>query len=314
MDQPKQERVLRIIQLLAGNSSYTFKGLMKELGVSRRTLFRYLATLKEHDYEVELLPGSKYRLPGYKPKQAYDSESILFTHEEAALLSRLIETLDSTNALKPVLQGKLESVFCHSTVAPYIVRPATSKNVEILTAAIAEHLQVYVKSYECCYKGVVKDYVLEPYQMNCNCVDLWAYDIADGRCKLFKVARLGTVMLLRKGWEHEDAHVRKSYDVFHVSGDVPLERVKLKMNLLAKNLLVEEYPLTMDQVYQEDGFWFWEGPVYGEIGAGRFVLGLCDVVELLEDEKLRAWVMKRLRDAPGRLGAQGQVDAVRKKE
>lgn len=297
MDQPKQERTLSLLYLLAGNCCVPLKKMMERLDLSKRSMFRYFATLREHGYDVKLHPGDIYRLDSYEPCQAEDSERILFTHEEAVLLSHLIETLDNTNVLKPTLQGKLASVFYQETVAPYIVHPWNSKNVEVLSAAIRDHLQIYVKGYECSYKGMQKDYVLEPYQLNNNCIDLWAYDVADGHCKLLKVARLGEVTLLQKEWEYEDRHRQKTYDVFHIAGDTPLEHVKLRMELKAKNLLVEEYPLTMDQVYQKDGFWYWEGPIYGVLGAGRFVLGLCDAIELVEGDQLRKWVLDRAIDA-----------------
>lgn len=270
---------------------------MERLDLSRRSLFRYFTTLREHGYDVKLNEDGFYRIPSYVPEQAVDHKSIIFTHEEAVLLGHLIESLDNTNVLKPALQGKLASVFYQETVAPYIVHPWNSKNVEVLTAAISNHLQVFVRGYECSYKGRQKDYTLEPYQLNLNCVDLWAYDVADGRCKLFKVARLNEVMLSRQKWQYEYRHQKKLYDVFHIAGDAPLEHVKLRLSLKAKNLLVEEYPVTMDQVYLADGCWYWEGPIYGVLGAGRFVLGLCDAVELIEGDALRKWVLERAKDA-----------------
>lgn len=297
MDQPKQERTLSLLYLLAGNCCVPLKKMMERLELSRRSMFRYFATLREHGYDVKRHDGDIYRIESYAPNQAMDHENIIFTHEEAVLISQLIENLDNTHVLKPVLQGKLASVFYHKTVAPYIVHPWNSKNVEVLTAAIGEHRQVFVKGYECSYKGRRKDYTLEPYQLNLNCVDLWAYDVADGRCKLFKVARLNEVMLLQKEWAHEDLHQKKTYDVFHIAGDAPLEHVKLRLSLKAKNLLVEEYPMTMNQVYQAEGTWYWEGPIYGVLGAGRFVLGLCDAVELIEGEQLRKWVLERAAEA-----------------
>ena len=309
MDQPKQERMLSLLYLLAGNCCIPFKKMMERLDLSRRSMLRYFATLREHGYDVRINDDGCYRIPSYMPKQAIDQENIIFTHEEAVLISHLIESLDNTNVLKAALQRKLASVFFQETVAPYIVHPWNSMNVEVLTAAITEHQQVFVRGYECSYRGKVKDYTLEPYQLNLNCVDLWAYDVADGRCKLFKVARLNEVMLLNREWKYEDRHQKKVYDVFHIAGDAPLEHVKLRLSLKAKNLLVEEYPMTMDQVYQADGCWYWEGPIYGVLGAGRFVLGLCDAVELLEGEQLRKWVLERAKDAEAKFSIQTPAPA-----
>ena len=266
---------------------------MCRLGLAKRSILRYFATLREYGYDVQLNDDGIYRLQSYVPEQARDEQSILFTHEEAVLLSRLIENLDDTNQLKPSLQGKLASVFYHATVAPYIQRPWNAKNVEVLSVAMTEHKQVYMNGYECSYKGSNKDYVLEPYQMNVNCVDLWGYDVEDGRCKVFKLSRIGEVVLLQQPWQFEERHLKKTYDVFHIAGDEPWEHVRLQMLLKAKNLLVEEYPQTMNEVWFADGFWYWEGDVYGVMGVGRFVLGMADAVDVAQGEKLRAWLAQR---------------------
>ena len=47
MDQPKVERLLRLIQLLSSNVEYSIDDLMERLGMSRRTIYRYLDTFKE---------------------------------------------------------------------------------------------------------------------------------------------------------------------------------------------------------------------------------------------------------------------------
>lgn len=294
MDQPKQERTLTLLYLLSGNRRLTFKDLMDGLGLSRRSLHRYLATLKEHGYKIKREAGGVYRLQSYVPEQAAEDENIVFTREEAALLSHLIEGLDNTHVLKPTLQCKLSSVFHDQTVAPFIDHPWNAKNVGVLTAAIRHHRQVYLQNYKCSWKGKASDYVLEPYQLNLNCIDLWAYDVAQGRCKVFKLSRIGIVEMLPQGWKYEKQHRQKTYDVFHIAGDAPLEHVKLRMSLKGRNLLVEEYPMAAARVWADGDFWFWEGDVYGFCGVGRFVLGLSDVVDVVEGDKLRAWLAARV--------------------
>lgn len=62
MDQPKQERTLTLLYLLGGNRRLTFKDLMDGLGLSRRSLHRYLATLKGRNLLVEEYPMAAARV------------------------------------------------------------------------------------------------------------------------------------------------------------------------------------------------------------------------------------------------------------
>ena len=46
MDQPKIERMLRFMQFLSSNTKYTLDELTDKLGLSKRSLFRYIDTFK----------------------------------------------------------------------------------------------------------------------------------------------------------------------------------------------------------------------------------------------------------------------------
>lgn len=46
MDQPKIERMLRLMKLLASNTNYTIDELAEKLKMSYRTIYRYIDTFK----------------------------------------------------------------------------------------------------------------------------------------------------------------------------------------------------------------------------------------------------------------------------
>ena len=46
MDQPKIERVLRLMMMLTSNNRYTIEELGEKLETSPRTIYRYLDTLR----------------------------------------------------------------------------------------------------------------------------------------------------------------------------------------------------------------------------------------------------------------------------
>ncbi|MBR5562680.1 MAG: HTH domain-containing protein, partial [Bacteroidales bacterium] len=47
MDQPKIERMLRLMKMMAGNRNYTIDELAEKLGTSYRSIYRYIDTFKD---------------------------------------------------------------------------------------------------------------------------------------------------------------------------------------------------------------------------------------------------------------------------
>lgn len=143
-----------------------------------------------------------------------------------------------------------------------------------------------LKDYSSSHTNATKDYTVEPFKFNTNYIDIWAYDVPDGLNKRFKVARIGSVELLDEPWEHSAQHKDESMVSFRIHGNASVH-VKLRLHLIAKNLLLEEYPLAEKEVYQDsEGIWYYEGNVRGMDGVGRFVLGLPAYVDVLEGEPI----------------------------
>ena len=76
----------------------------------------------------------------------------------------------------------------------------------------------------------------------------------------------------------------------------PVETVRLRLTLRAKNLLAEEFPLAGLQVARDKNGWYWEGGVNALEGVGRFVLGLPREVSIEKGRKLREWVKEEMED------------------
>ena len=55
MDQPKIERLLRLMQLLSGNVDYSIGELGDRLDMSPRTIYRYIDTLKSANMTFRLV-------------------------------------------------------------------------------------------------------------------------------------------------------------------------------------------------------------------------------------------------------------------
>jgi len=281
------------MQYLTGNVNYTLEEICEKLDMSRRTFFRYLDTFKSAGFAVQRIGEGRYRLATVRRTDIDLSKIVYFTEEEAYVVNRLIDSLDNTNTMKQGLRRKLAAVYDATSIDNYIDNKENSANIGVLSEAIREGKKVILKDYSSSHTNATKDYTVEPFKFNTNYIDIWAYDVSDGLNKRFKVARIGSVELLDEPWEHSAQHKDEPMDSFRIHGNAPVH-VKLRLHLIAKNLLLEEYPLAEKEVYQDsEGIWYYEGNVRGMDGVGRFVLGLPAYVDVLEGEPLKDYLREQ---------------------
>ena len=288
------ERLLRLIQLLSSNVEYSIDDLSERLGMSRRTVYRYLDTFKEAGFAVQKVypAGNVYRLATMRKPFTDLSKLVYFSDEEAYIVNSLMEQLDNNSPIKQGLRRKLAAVYDISTISSFGGRKSDSATIDALTTAIKEKRTVVLHGYSSSHSGAVKDYIVEPYRLNNNYIDIWAYDTRDGINKRFKVSRIDEVEVLEDQWQFEDRHEDEPLDAFRTHGHTPVH-VKLRLDYIAKNLLVEEYPLAEKGLSQDGGSWVWEGDVRSMDGVGRFVLGLPQSVRIIEGEGLKEFVKEK---------------------
>ena len=278
------------MQLLSGNINYTVDELGRKLDLSRRSVYRYIDTFKEAGFVVLRTGDGVFKMTSYNKEYSDLSQLVYFSEEEAIVLSHLIENLDGTNALKSGLKSKLAAVYDSTSIGSYISDTGKSEIIEALALAIKGKRQVRLKGYASAHSGASKDYTLEPYKFTQDFVDIIAYDTAADANKIFKIARIGSAEVLG-GWEFEDRHQEKPIDSFRMSG-APLENVRLRLTLRAKNLLTEEFPVTIAEVSPAGSYWSWEGVINAPEGAGRFALGLPEDVRVEEGDALKRWLAR----------------------
>ena len=91
MDQPKIERVLRLMKMMAGNNNYTVEDMAERLGISYRSVYRYIETFKDSGFVVHRKDGGIYKLGKESRYFKEISQLIHFTDEEAHIVNQLIE-------------------------------------------------------------------------------------------------------------------------------------------------------------------------------------------------------------------------------
>ena len=289
MDQTKIVKMLRLMKLLTGNVSRTIDQVAKEMGITPRTVYRYIDDIREAGFVVNKLYGNVYAMGKVGRGLSDFNRLIYFTEEEAYITAKLIEGIDNNNVLKRDLQRKLASVYDSTSIANYIDNTANAANVEALADAIKRKKQVVLKQYESAHSNESKDRLVEPIEFTANMIDIWAYDVDNGDNRVFKVARIHEVEVTDTGWEFASKHKAIKHDVFRMIGNLN-EKIVLQLNTRAKSLLLEEFPLAEKDLKREDGKWLLKTTIHSLEGAGRFVIGLAADIKILEGKKLLDYI------------------------
>lgn len=289
MDQPKIERMLRLMRLMTGNTSLTIGDLSERLNATPRTIYRYIDTIRDAGYVVNKLYGNVYQMGRMQKGLPDFSRFIYFSEEEAHVLNKLIDGLDNTNAMKIGLKRKLECALSGTNLSNFVGNKMTSHNIEVLSVAIKSKSQVVLAGYESGHSDDMRDRLVEPFAFTTNMVDVWAYDIEIGENKIFKISRIREVLLQDENWQFESDHKVAHVDVFRMSGAGEMH-VRLQLDTLAKSLLLEEYPIAERDLHKEEDYWILDTVVSRIEGVGRFVLGLAPNVKIMEGPELEEYI------------------------
>ncbi len=293
MDQPKLERLLRIMQLLTDKSKrYTINQLSDILEISARSIYRYIDTFESVGFIVQRHDGFIWLARESKHFRTI-ADIVYFTEEEAYVLKRAVEALDPLNPAVNGIKSKLYSLYDYKKVANIVVNETISTNVNALLDSIAIEKQVILKDYRSSNSSIVTDRLVEPIQFGANMVDILCYEISSDSCKSFKVARIEKVIATEIDWKHKDRHQKVITDAFRFSSTSIFE-IELKLSMIAANLLVEEYPLTSDKIDKiSDSEYIYKDKVCSYEGVGRFVLGLCNEIEIIESPRFVEFINKK---------------------
>ena len=291
MDQPKFERMLRLMKLMTGNTALTVEDLARKLDTSYRSIYRYIDTFREAGFAVQKVDAGVYQLVTTRGRLPDFSKIVYFSDEEAAIVNGLIEGLDNSNALKQNLRQKLSAIYDSAPVTDFTEKRANSLNVRELSDAIREEKAVVLRDYKSSHSGERRDRKVEPFAFTSNYIHVGCYDLEDGRCKTFAIARIGEVEVCPESWAHAPEHRRDELDVFRMPGQRHIP-VRLQLDMMAANLLCEEYPLAEAELSPAaaDGSRILDTQVCALQGVGRFVLGLADHIRILDAPELRDYL------------------------
>lgn len=164
--------------------------------------------------------------------------------------------------------------------------------ISLLQHACGNHQRVILHNYASSNSGSVSNRKVEAYDVLPADNIVICYDVNKLATRVFNINRIGYVEVLDEKWVYTSRHKEMKVDPFRMTGETPI-MVHLKMDLFAKNLLVEEYPRSKDYISESKGNnneWFCSIPVYNIGGIARFYIGLAEHIQILDCPQLKEFV------------------------
>ena len=272
-----------------GKKPRTVTELAEALNLERRTIYRYIENIQDSGY-ILIKEKSRYYIVTEKPTDKNAYNTIRLTPQETLTLNYLLQNLSSTNPIKEELRQKFNKPMRTVPQADCTSDEKNAPNMQAITQAIQQHRQAIFRGYASSNSSAVRDRIVEPFGFTTNYVDVWCFDTEDRTNKRFKIQRIQSVDILQKPWEFGNNHRRGFVDVFRMHGFAE-HPVKLRLGVLAHNLLVEEYPLAAADTYRiDDGHWLLETAVADFRGVARFVIGLADDIQIIDTPELSLYI------------------------
>lgn len=294
MRHDKLERELGLLLLLTENRHHDVETLCQRLSISRRMFYYYLESFRDWGFIVEK-SGRCYSIDRESPYLKRLFETINFTEEEALTLLSILNKVGEENALAQRIRYKLNRFYDFHILDNPALRERVAHCVSVLYDAIKRKRVVKIMDYASPHSDTVSDRVVEPFLLLNDNNDVRCYELSSGENKTFKLSRMRDVIMLDLSWSHEARHKQVFTDIFMFSGEERLP-VTVRLDRLAYQVFVEEYPRAAHAVTQEDAaHYVLRTEVVSYRGIGRFVFGLYDHVEVLGDEGFQAYVRETLR-------------------
>ena len=279
--------------MLSSNVDYTTPELADLLEITERSIYRYIRSFKDNGFVLEKRNPNIHKLLKMPLEEIKLDELIQLSSEEAFILHTLLLSITGDSQMHINLEQKLAALFDATSITEIIGKKTAAENVRILKKAIDEHECVELIDYESGHTMKVSNRIVEPYGFSTNYADVYAYEPASGICKTFKITRIGWVRPIGTEWQHEEMHEEISPDCFRMNGKHSYD-VTLRMTLKARNLLIEEYPLSLRYISHQDGYWLLKTTVKDLAGVGRFYLGLSDQIEIIDSRELVSYVSEHV--------------------
>lgn len=292
IEQQKILRIFKMINLLQGNIGKPVHRLAELLGTDERTIYRYFKLLEALGFEV-VKEFSKYKIQekaGMEHSMNYGS----FSKEESQWLRKLVESQGNSNLLRDSLLQKIEVRSEVKRGTEQLFRANLGRLVDEIGQGIQTKKQIWLKDYYSLSSDTTSDRLVEPVAFTSNYEAIHCFEKESKSMKVFKIERIGEVIVSQDGWQNENKHKLPEQQLFGFTGKNRF-LVKLKLNKKAYQLMLEEHPNARPFMFIKNrNQYFFKGEIPHLPGLGRFILGLPGEIKVEEGEEMKAYLNEQL--------------------
>jgi len=289
----KSFRLLRLLFFLSGSYPKTRKECADFLDIRDSAFYNYCNEIKNIGFKLQQKDGKYWVEADDKPTQML-ANLLHFSEEEAYILAKSIDAIEGHSLPASRLKQKLVAFLNHDKAVEAYLKKEKPEMLSELNNAVKNKKQVLLLNYASGNSQTVRDRRVEPFGFKDDFNLVWAFDIDIKKNRQFKICRMEDVVQTPFDWEFERLHHSEPVDVFRNTGELN-KQVQFELNLRARNLLAEEYPLAEKYIAEtaKNRFLF-KAPVAKYEGPGRFVLGIAEDIRLVGDDGFLEFVKEKI--------------------
>lgn len=295
MEYDKLAYQLRLIVLLAQGRFLSVADIAERLHLHPRTVYRNLVRFPELGLPLEKR-CRRYRLSPEAPFLNEVSSRLHFSTDEIVTLAQVLNSVRSRSTQVTRLREKLARIYDGGVLVPHDVDETVGNNIRSIFEAIRQQRVALLRGYASPNSRRKSDRIVEPYGFLPGNREVRCYEPASEMNKTFSLTRVEEVVLLDLRWDHTELHKPLYVDLFHFSGE-ERTRIRLRLGLLAKSVLSEEYPQADDALTPDgDSHWLLDAEFCSMKGIGRFVLGLMEDIEVVDSPDFERYLRKKMEE------------------
>ena len=292
IEQQKILRVFKLINLLQGTIGKPVHRLAELLQTDERTIYRYFKLLEALGFVV-VKEFSKYKIqerPEYLPKP----NNTTFSAEESQWLSTVLDSQGKGNSLKDAVVQKLNLQAGLQLTTEDLFKANLGRLVDVIAQGITHKKQIWIKDYYSLSSDTVSDRLVEPVGFTSDYEHIHAFEQESQSMKMFKIERMGEVVIASESWKSELAHELPEQALFGFTGKGKFH-IKLRLSKKAYQLMVEEYPTARPYIQIKNrNQYFFVGEIPHLPGLARFILSLPGEIKVEEGIELKAYLTEQI--------------------
>lgn len=287
-------RWLDVIRAISGDKILSAPDIAKILGTSLRNAYYVVKALSAYGFFVNHNKLG-YNLDAASPFFRDINESVSLNVDQAFFLYRMLIGKDMDNPMAAKIMLKFKRFYHFDVLGGSEKNYGPYTNYMLLQSAMKDHKCVVLHNYASSNSLTVRDRLVEPFMFLGEDTDVRAYEVESGRNKTFKISRISIVEILDREWENVNKHRNAFTDMFMYSGEVR-HHVLLRLDVSSYNCMQEEYPHSIFCLRPDDDtHWLFETDVANYEGIARFIMGLFDHIEVLEDDCLKKYLSDKIK-------------------